>query len=188
MGTGKSRSRTGWGSAELRCAARTHPRTHARTSGAIPPPLLQPKSESEAIREFFTSLALNHTVLVEVDEKDPSIRKYNGASPDEEALVIAAKNVGFKFLEKDKSALGETMKVEVNGYGEVSSRLLLRPLLPQRAVSSTLAMSSAPEIIISAANMIPRGATVISTLASTGARRSGCSCVWLRALCSYQSD
>jgi magnesium-transporting ATPase (P-type) len=104
------------------CAA-LHARTHARTSGAIPPPLLQPKSESEAIREFFTSLALNHTVLVEVDEKDPSIRKYNGASPDEEALVIAAKNVGFKFLEKDKSALGETMKVEVGGYGEVSSRL-----------------------------------------------------------------
>ena len=97
---------------------------HARTRFRVQsPPLLQPKPESEAIREFFTSLALNHTVLVEVDEKDPSIRKYNGASPDEEALVIAAKNVGFKFLEKDKSALGETMKVEVGGYGEVSSRL-----------------------------------------------------------------
>ena len=114
MGTGKSRSRAGLGSAALRC---THARTHALRVQS--PPLLQPKSESEAIREFFTSLALNHTVLVEVDEKDPSIRKYNGASPDEEALVIAAKNVGFKFLEKDKSALGETMKVEVNGYGEV---------------------------------------------------------------------
>ena len=114
MGTGKSRSRAALGSAVL------HARTRFRVQS---PPLLQPKPESEAIREFFTSLALNHTVLVEVDEKDPSIRKYNGASPDEEALVIAAKNVGFKFLEKDKSALGETMKVEVGGYGEVSSRL-----------------------------------------------------------------
>ena len=72
---------------------------------------LQPANESEAIREFFTCLALCHTVLCEPDEKDPTILRYQAASPDEGALVSAAKNVGFRFIDKGP----ETMTIEVDG-------------------------------------------------------------------------
>ena len=48
------------------------------------------------MQEFFRCLAICHTVLPEGDEFPEKIR-YQAASPDEAALVIAAKNFGFFF-------------------------------------------------------------------------------------------
>ncbi|GAU22695.1 hypothetical protein TSUD_235170, partial [Trifolium subterraneum] len=50
----------------------------------------------DSCKEFFRCLAICHTVLPEGEEFPEKIR-YQAASPDEAALVIAAKNFGFFF-------------------------------------------------------------------------------------------
>ncbi|CAH9129097.1 unnamed protein product [Cuscuta epithymum] len=54
---------------------------------------------SDACKEFFRCLAICHTVLTEGDESPERIR-YQAASPDEAALVAAAKNFGFFFYRR----------------------------------------------------------------------------------------
>ncbi|XP_057417723.1 phospholipid-transporting ATPase 3-like [Lotus japonicus] len=53
----------------------------------------------DVCREFFRCLAICHTVLPEGDESPEKIR-YQAASPDESALVIAAKHFGFFFYRR----------------------------------------------------------------------------------------
>ncbi|XP_039003611.1 phospholipid-transporting ATPase 3-like isoform X2 [Hibiscus syriacus] len=53
----------------------------------------------DACKEFFRCLAICHTVLPEGDESPQKI-KYQAASPDEAALVLAAKNFGFFFYRR----------------------------------------------------------------------------------------
>jgi len=48
------------------------------------------------LQEFFRCLAICHTVLPEGEETPEKIA-YQAASPDEAALVAAAKNFGFFF-------------------------------------------------------------------------------------------
>lgn len=50
----------------------------------------------EHLQEFFRCLAICHTVLPE-GEDTPDKITYQAASPDEAALVAAAKNFGFFF-------------------------------------------------------------------------------------------
>ncbi|CAN4116247.1 unnamed protein product [Withania somnifera] len=50
-------------------------------------------------KEFFRCLAICHTVLPE-GEKTPEKIRYQAASPDEAALVVAAKNFGFFFYKR----------------------------------------------------------------------------------------
>ncbi|GLT86354.1 hypothetical protein SLE2022_044990 [Rubroshorea leprosula] len=57
------------------------------------------EANSDACKEFFRCLAICHTVLPEGDESPEKI-KYQAASPDEAALVIAAKNFGFFFYRR----------------------------------------------------------------------------------------
>eukprot|EP00124_Ichthyophonus_hoferi_P001420 Ihof_evm9s73 gene=Ihof_evmTU9s73 len=61
---------------------------------------------------FFHLLSLCHTVQCE--EKDDGKLVYNAESPDEAALVEAAKNFGYVFRRRDKS----TMVIEVHGEEE----------------------------------------------------------------------
>ncbi|XP_047964065.1 phospholipid-transporting ATPase 3 [Salvia hispanica] len=53
----------------------------------------------DCCKEFFRCLAICHTVLPEGDESPERIR-YQAASPDEAALVVAAKNFGFFFYRR----------------------------------------------------------------------------------------
>lgn len=53
--------------------------------------------EAAAINDFLTVLAVCHTVIPEKNSKDGSI-DYRASSPDEEALVKAAKCLGYNFL------------------------------------------------------------------------------------------
>ncbi|XVE92539.1 hypothetical protein REPUB_Repub01dG0106200 [Reevesia pubescens] len=53
----------------------------------------------DACKEFFKCLAICHTVLPEGDESPEKI-KYQAASPDESALVLAAKHFGFFFYRR----------------------------------------------------------------------------------------
>ncbi|KAI3901768.1 hypothetical protein MKW98_013883 [Papaver atlanticum] len=58
----------------------------------------------DACKEFFRCLAICHTVLPEGDESPEKIR-YQAASPDESALVIASKNFGFFFYRRTPTAI-----------------------------------------------------------------------------------
>ncbi|GBG85508.1 hypothetical protein CBR_g40147 [Chara braunii] len=57
------------------------------------------ESESEVCKEFFRLLAICHTVLPEGEETPEGI-EYQAASPDEAALVAAAKHFGFFFYRR----------------------------------------------------------------------------------------
>ncbi|CAL5196967.1 unnamed protein product [Lathyrus oleraceus] len=59
----------------------------------------------DACKEFFRCLAICHTVLPEGDEQSPEKIKYQAASPDEAALVIAAKNFGFFFYRRTPTTI-----------------------------------------------------------------------------------
>ncbi|KAJ3114193.1 hypothetical protein HK100_001733, partial [Physocladia obscura] len=60
------------------------------------------REQSRKIREFFSLLAICHTVLVEKPEGNvnPNHIEYRAQSPDEAALVAAARDVGFAFLKR----------------------------------------------------------------------------------------
>ncbi|XP_019421458.1 PREDICTED: phospholipid-transporting ATPase 3-like [Lupinus angustifolius] len=58
----------------------------------------------DSCKEFFRCLAICHTVLPEGDESPEKIR-YQAASPDESALVIAAKNFGFFFYRRTPTTI-----------------------------------------------------------------------------------
>uniref|UniRef100_A0A8B9QEQ6 Phospholipid-transporting ATPase n=1 Tax=Apteryx owenii TaxID=8824 RepID=A0A8B9QEQ6_APTOW len=55
------------------------------------------------LREFLRLLALCHTVMVE--ENDSEWLVYQAASPDEEALVLAARNLGYVFLARTQDTI-----------------------------------------------------------------------------------
>ncbi|CAB4486337.1 phospholipid-translocating P-type ATPase [Rhizophagus irregularis] len=68
--------------------------------------------QAKAIQDFFSALALCHTVLVEhPDENNPYKIDYKAQSPDEAALVGCARDVGFVFLERFQ----DTLTIELMG-------------------------------------------------------------------------
>ena len=52
---------------------------------------------ADVAREFFTLLAVCHTVIPETDEDKPDEIVYQASSPDEAALVKGAKSLGYMF-------------------------------------------------------------------------------------------
>jgi phospholipid-translocating ATPase len=76
--------------------------------------------QAASIIEFFTLLAVCHTVLV--DTGDSNQIKYKSQSPDEEALVDAAKNNGFTFLRRIDN------QVEVDIMGQTKKFTILNAL------------------------------------------------------------
>jgi phospholipid-translocating ATPase len=84
----------------------------------IPRHIAQNEEQGKRIREFFSLLALCHTVLVEENEI-PNDISYRAQSPDESALVNAAKNVGFACLHRSEN------KVELDIMGELRTYTVL---------------------------------------------------------------
>jgi len=67
------------------------------------------------IINFFTALAICHTVLSDApDTSKPTILDYKAESPDEAALVAAARDVGFPFVTRNSSRID----IEVLGKAE----------------------------------------------------------------------
>lgn len=60
---------------------------------------------------FMLALSLCHTVITEENKKDPSKRDFKAESPDENALVSAARDVGIEFKMRQRS------KLTVQKYG-----------------------------------------------------------------------
>ncbi|TPX70129.1 hypothetical protein SpCBS45565_g01922 [Spizellomyces sp. 'palustris'] len=79
--------------------------------------------QARRIREFFTLLAVCHTVLVEKpDKSDENHLEYKAQSPDEAALVAAARDVGFAFLKRTDN------RVEVDVMGQWRTYTILHVL------------------------------------------------------------
>nr|XP_032654890.1 phospholipid-transporting ATPase IK [Chelonoidis abingdonii] len=76
-----------------------------RTAEFHDPALLETvlQNDDPVVREFLRLLALCHTVMVE--EKDTGQLVYQAASPDEEALVTAARNLGYVFLSRTQDTI-----------------------------------------------------------------------------------
>ncbi|KAJ3105718.1 hypothetical protein HDU97_007695 [Phlyctochytrium planicorne] len=105
---------------------------------SLPRHLLENGEQGRRIREFFTLLSVCHTVLVERPKKeeqeknsDGEVQKdapnhevieYKAQSPDEAALVAAARDVGFTFLKRRDNV------VDVNLIGENRSYTILNVL------------------------------------------------------------
>ncbi|AES96443.2 phospholipid-transporting ATPase-like protein [Medicago truncatula] len=79
----------------------------------------------DSCKEFFRCLAICHTVLPEGDEFPEKIR-YQAASPDEAALVIAAKNFGFFFYRRTptKIYIRESHAEKMDKIQDVSYEIL----------------------------------------------------------------
>ncbi|KPV72527.1 uncharacterized protein RHOBADRAFT_55632 [Rhodotorula graminis WP1] len=58
--------------------------------------------QHDRLAEFWRSLAICHTVMTErPDETNPDVLEYKAESPDEAALVAAARDAGFAFLHRN---------------------------------------------------------------------------------------
>lgn len=83
--------------------------------------------QHKLIKEFFTHLAVCHTVIAEYpDDDDDFLIDYKAQSPDEAALVATAKNVGFTFIERIQdevtvNILGEFVKFQTLDIIEFNS-------------------------------------------------------------------
>ncbi|ORX90477.1 phospholipid-translocating P-type ATPase [Basidiobolus meristosporus CBS 931.73] len=82
------------------------------------------ESQSQKIREFLTLLAVCHTVIIEKPEAEENLNPsdelmYRAESPDENALVSAARDLGFTFLSRNK----DSITIDVLGE-EVTFQLL----------------------------------------------------------------
>jgi phospholipid-translocating ATPase len=86
----------------------------------IPDAINMKNSQSYKIREFFSLLAVCHTVMVEYpDQLKPGKMEYRAQSPDEEALVNAARDVGFACINRSDN------KVEIDLLGEKRTYTIL---------------------------------------------------------------
>jgi magnesium-transporting ATPase (P-type) len=56
--------------------------------------------DRKGIHDFFSMIAMCHTVMTTENVDDPEVPKYQASSPDELALVEGAARMGFIFKEK----------------------------------------------------------------------------------------
>jgi len=62
--------------------------------------------QHDRLAEFWRSLAICHTVMTErPDESNPDVLEYKAESPDEAALVAAARDAGFVFLHRNNQEI-----------------------------------------------------------------------------------
>ena len=104
--------------------------TDGDNDGFVDPALLDNLTSNHptasVIREWLTLLAVCHTVVPERDREDPDKIVYQAASPDEEALVLAVKALGFSFNVRTPqgviiNALGAEEKYDVLNVLEFNS-------------------------------------------------------------------
>ncbi|KAJ8649723.1 hypothetical protein MRB53_002746 [Persea americana] len=83
------------------------------------------ESDPDACKEFFRCLAICHTVLPEGDGSPERIT-YQAASPDEAALVTAAKNFGFLFYRRTPTMIKvrESHVEKMGDFQDVSYEIL----------------------------------------------------------------
>lgn len=95
---------------------------------------------------FFRALALCHSVLSDKPEPNtkPYLLEYKAESPDEAALVAAARDVGFPFVSKNK----DTLTIEVMGQVEQYTLLQMIEFNSTRKRMSVIVRNSQGQIIL----------------------------------------
>ena len=121
----------------------------------IPVDLIENKLQGKRIREFFSLLAICHTVLVEKPEGESQSTNiaYRAQSPDEAALVNAAKNVGFVFLNRNENQielelLGESRIYTVLNIMEFNSDRKRMSVIIQRPEGDIILMCKGADSVI----------------------------------------
>jgi phospholipid-translocating ATPase len=99
--------------------------------------------QATAIIEFFSLLAVCHTVLV--DTPEPNCLNYKAQSPDEAALVAAARDNGFTFLKRED----DRVYLDIMGTEKVFTILHVIEFSSDRKRMSVLVKKDgSPEIIL----------------------------------------
>jgi len=94
---------------------------------------------------FFRALAICHSVLADApDEKQPFVLDYKAESPDEAALVAAARDVGFPFVTRNNTRLD----IEVLGIPERWTPLRVLEFNSTRKRMSVIVRSPEGKIIL----------------------------------------
>jgi phospholipid-translocating ATPase len=94
---------------------------------------------------FFRALAICHSVLADRPERDqPYLLEYKAESPDEAALVAAARDVGFPFVNKSKDGID----IEVMGQAERWTLLRLLEFNSTRKRMSVVVRSPEGRLIL----------------------------------------
>ncbi|GAA5863156.1 hypothetical protein JCM3774_001439 [Rhodotorula dairenensis] len=79
--------------------------------------------QARTLAEFWRALAICHTVLTErPDEENPNVLEYKAESPDEAALVSAARDAGFAFINRT------THEISIEALGQPERYVPLRTL------------------------------------------------------------
>ncbi|KAI8827036.1 uncharacterized protein EV422DRAFT_23127 [Fimicolochytrium jonesii] len=100
--------------------------------------------QARRIREFFTLLAVCHTVLVEKPDPESNFLDYKAQSPDEAALVAAARDVGFAFLKREDNRVS----VDLMGQSRVYTILNVLEFNSDRKRMSVIIRRPEGEIIL----------------------------------------
>ncbi|KAJ3143147.1 hypothetical protein HK100_008266 [Physocladia obscura] len=101
-------------------------------------------SQYAPLRDFFTTLAVCHSVMISKDENSPENVKYNAQSPDEAALVNAARDMGFIFTTRTSSSI----IVDVLGEDEECAILNAIEFNSTRKRMSVIVKRPAGEIVL----------------------------------------
>eukprot|EP01133_Synstelium_polycarpum_P011475 gene11475-13378_t len=72
--------------------------------------------QSHLINEFLTLLAVCHTVIPDRPNKDDSVIEYEASSPDEAALVTAAKNLGYMFYSREPTCINVNVRGKIERF------------------------------------------------------------------------
>ncbi|KAK4057352.1 phospholipid transporting ATPase [Microbotryomycetes sp. JL221] len=92
-------------------------------SPALASALTTPSNHRQRLAEFWRALAICHTVLADHFDSDrPELIEYKAESPDEAALVSAARDVGFAFVSRT------THEIELEVMGQPEHYVPLRTL------------------------------------------------------------
>lgn len=97
--------------------------------------------DHRAVVDFFRSMAICHTVQVDTIKSPP---EYQAQSPDEKALVEAARDTGFEFM----SDISEVVKVRVGGVTEAYARLNVIEFNSDRKRMSCVVRTADGQIVV----------------------------------------
>ena len=110
--------------------------------------------KSKLIREFLTMMAVCHTVIPDRDQNG-SVIQYHAASPDENALVEGAKELGFIFEVRTPT----TVTIDIMGEKETYKVLHVLEFTSSRKRMSVIVETPAGDI-----KLMCKGADSVSKL------------------------
>lgn len=100
--------------------------------------------QKKANEDFMLALALCHTVVTEENPEEPGLNDFKAESPDEAALVAAARDVGFVFRER----LRKTVVLDVYGQRREYESLYTIPFTSARKRMTSILRAPDGKILV----------------------------------------